>query len=420
MKILLLNTFDIDGGAARSAYRLHQGLQTIGASSQMLVQAKSGNNSAITAPKTNLSAGIARIRVSLEALPLKLYPKRQVSSFSSQWLPESVIQKVSCLNPDVINLHWINQGFVQIETLAKFKQPIVWTLHDMWSFTGGCHYAQDCDRYVTSCGSCPQLSSKKDGDLSRWIWKRKAKSWQKLDLTVVTPSKWLSQCARASSLFSKTRVEVIPYGIDTAIYRPTNRSVARELLNLPHDKYLILFSALATGDKRKGFHLLEPALIELSQNGWAEKIELVVLGASRPENPTKFGFKSHYLGSLKDDLSIALIYAAADVFVAPSVQDNLPNTILESISCGTPCVAFNVGGIPDMVEHQRNGYLAEPFEVNDLAQGIVWVLNDKERYAKLAYRAREKAEQEFTLTLQAERYMSLFTDVKTDGNNRKL
>jgi glycosyltransferase involved in cell wall biosynthesis len=164
-------------------------------------------------------------------------------------------------------------------------------------------------------------------------------------------------------------------------------------------------------DRRKGFHLLQPALQSLSKSGWQDRIELVVFGASEPKEPADMGFKSHYLGRLSDEISLALVYAAADVFVAPSVQDNLPNTVMEAIACGTPCVAFNIGGMPDMIEHHSNGYLAQPYQVEDLAQGIAWVIDNRERHQKLCDRARQKAEQEFTLEIQARRYQSLFTDI---------
>lgn len=414
MNVLLISTFDVQGGAARAAFRLHQGFQSINVNSQMLVQTKhSDSKTVIGSPATSgIGQVIAGSRLTLGQLPLKFYPHRDRSLSSPQWLPDNIASKVAQVEPDVINLHWIYGGYLQIETLAKFKQPIVWTLHDMWPFTGGCHYSSNCDRYTDSCGVCPQLNSKRDWDLSRWVWQRKAKAWKNLNLTIVSPSSWLAKCASSSSLFKNLRVEVIPNGLDTEQYRPSERKVARELLRLPQDKQLILFGSLmATSDKRKGFHLLQPALQELSQGGWQDKLELVIFGASRPENPPELGFKSQYLGTMNDDLSLSLVYSAADVFVLPSVEDNLPNTVMEAIACGTPCVAFNIGGIPDMIEHQQNGYLAEPYKIEDLARGIAWVLENKERYQQLSYRAREKTEREFALEIQARRYESLFNEI---------
>jgi glycosyltransferase involved in cell wall biosynthesis len=282
----------------------------------------------------------------------------------------------------------------------------------MWPFTGGCHYSQECDRYTDSCGACPKLHSHQSWDLSRWVWQRKGKAWNDLKLTVVTPSLWLAKCASSSSLFKDVRVEVIPNGLDTQTYKPITRQLARDLINLPQDKYLVLFGAMyPNSDRRKGFHLLQPALQSLSQSGWQERIELAVFGASEPNQATDMGFKSHYLGKFSDDISLAVVYAAADVFVAPSLQDNLPNTVMEAIACGTPCVAFNIGGMPDLIEHQQNGYLAQPFQVEDLAQGIAWVIENQQRHQKLCDRARQKALQEFTLEIQARRYESLYSEL---------
>ncbi|MCX7594850.1 MAG: glycosyltransferase family 4 protein [Fischerella sp.] len=413
MKVLHLSTYDIHGGAARATYRLHQGLQRIGVHSQMLVKEKFSDDAAVFAPKMKLFQGIARAKTTLDVLPLKFYRQRDDStSFSPQWLLDRVISKVTQIQPDIINLHWLGSGFTQIETLAKLKRPLVWTLHDMWAFTGGCHYSGDCDRYIASCGSCPRLNSKQDWDLSRWIWRRKAKAWKNLDLTIVAPSAWLAQCASSSSLFNSLRIERIPNGLDTQIYKPIQQQVARELLGLPLDKKLILFGSLkATSEKRKGFYLLQPALQNLSQAGWVDKLEVMILGTSQPENPPEIGFKTHYLGTLNDDISIAIAYSAADTFVLPSTQDNLPNMIVEAIACGTPCVAFNIGGIPDIIEHQKNGYLVQSFDITDLVKGIIWVLENDERYQSLSFHAREKAEQEFSLEIQAKRYYDLFNEI---------
>lgn len=422
MKILQLSTSDINGGAARAAYRLHQGLQRINVHSQMLVQAKQSDDSRVIGSRTNSGIGqtVTGLRLILDELPLKFYPNRKRTTYSLQWLPDTINAKITQLNPDVINLHWINLGYLKIETIAKFNKPIVWTLHDMWAFTGGCHYSQDCDRYTASCGACPQLHSRKDWDLSRWVWQRKAKAWRNLNPTIIALSSWLAKCATSSSLFKELRIKLIPNGLDTQRYRPINRQVARDLLNLPQDKQLILFGSLeATSDQRKGFHLLQPALQDLSKSKWQDGLELVIFGASQPETSVDFGFKAHYLGTLNDDLSLALVYSAADVFVLPSTQENLANTVMEAIACGTPCVAFSIGGMPDMIEHQKNGYLAQPHQIEDLAQGIAWVLENRERHQKLSYRAREKAEQEFTLEIQACRYLSLFTEILAECNRQK-
>lgn len=422
MKVLLLSTSDLDGGAARATYRLHKGFQSINTVSQMLVQAKHSDDERVitTQKRCDVGEAIGVLRRGIDNLPLKAYPGRDRASYSPQWLPDRINAKVAQLNPDIINLHWVNKGYLQIESLAKFNKPLVWSLHDMWSFTGGCHYSQGCDRYEVSCGACPYLQSEKSLDLSRWVWQRKARNWKDLNLTIVALSSWLAKCAQSSSLFKNSRVETIPNGLNTESYKPVHQKIARKLLNLPLDKKLILFGSVnPTSDKRKGFHLLQSALQSLKQSGWQEDLELVIFGTSQPEKPVEMGFKAHYLGMFSDDPSLALVYSSADIFIAPSIQENLANTVMESLACGTPCVAFRIGGMSDLIEHQKNGYLAEPFKIEDLAQGIVWVLDNAERHQKLAEYARKKVEQEFAIEIQARRYMCLFAEILERGYDKK-
>ncbi|MEH2068239.1 MAG: glycosyltransferase family 4 protein [Nostoc sp.] len=417
---LLINTCDPKAeegaGDARAAYRLHQGLLKLGINSQMLVQDKKIDDPTVIAYPKKLGQIISKVRPSLDALPLKLYghSKRNPIYMRLQWLPNNLTSQIATLNPDIINLHWICDGFVPIEALARFNKPIVWTFHDLWAFTGGCCYSKECDGYTKSCGNCPLLGTNQASDLSSWVWRRKAKAWQNLKLTIVTPSKWLAECAQSSSLFQNSQIKVIPNGLDTGIYKPIERQTARNLLNLPQNKQLLLFGAISpTSNQRKGFHLLQPALQKLNQARWKDKIELIVFGTSQPENPTELGFQTHYLGRLNDDISLAVVYSAADVFVAPSIQENLANTVIEAIACGIPCVSFNIGGMPDIIEHQKNGYLAQPYQIEDLAQGIAWVIENNERHQKLCERAREQAEQKFNLELITRSYLSVYEEART-------
>uniref|UniRef100_B8HV80 Glycosyl transferase group 1 n=1 Tax=Cyanothece sp. (strain PCC 7425 / ATCC 29141) TaxID=395961 RepID=B8HV80_CYAP4 len=407
INVLHLSTSDIDNGGARAAYRLHQGLRSLGCSSKMLVRAKFSSDSTVIAERSPLT----KMGPPLSELPLRLYPKRS-GMFSPQRVPDVFAQRVKQYKPDIINLHWICNGFLNIETLAKFHRPLVWTLHDMWPFTGGCHYSGDCDSYKHSCGRCPQLSSDRHYDLSYWTWKRKTNAWKNLNLTVVATTSWMAECARSSSLFKDTRIEIIPLGLNTYRYKPQNRHFAREALNLPQDKHLVLFGAIGgTGDRRKGFHLLKHALQRLSQSGWQDQIELVIFGTAQPEQAIDLGFKTHYMNRLNDDISLALVYSAADVMVVPSVQESFGQTASEAISCGTPVVAFNATGLKDVVDHQQTGYLATPFEEEDLAKGIVWVLEDRERHCQLQFQAREKGLRDFASETQAVRYMSLYLEL---------
>lgn len=408
MKTLILSTADIEGGAARAAYRLHQGLKLMGEDSQMLVRAKLSRDASVQVEKSLLT----KLGPPLSGVPLRSYRERERKLFSAQWFPDAIAPQIARLNPDLVNLHWVCNGFLRVETLSQVKKPLVWTLQDMWAFTGGCHYSEDCDRYTQNCGHCPQLNSHRDQDLSRQVWQRKTKAWRDLNLTLVTPSHWMADCVKASSLFRQRRVEVIPFCLDTQRYKPIPRPIARNLLNLPPEKQLVLFGAIAsTLDQRKGFHLLLPALQQLQHQLPPDSLELVVFGSDEPDSPPQLGFKAHYLGSFSDDLSLSLIYSAADVMVVPSLQESFGQTASEALACGTPVVAFNATGLKDIVDHQQNGYLVAPYEVEDLARGIHWVLEDPDRHHQLCTQARQKAEQAFALEIQARRYQALFQEL---------
>jgi glycosyltransferase involved in cell wall biosynthesis len=413
MKVLQLSTSDINGGAARAAYRLHQGLQQAGVDSTLLVQEKSSDDPTAIAPKLRLAQCVARSKVAFDALPLKLYPRRDQALFSLQWLPDGAAAKVRQFNPDIVNLHWISAGFLNIKTLAKLHRPLVWTLHDMWSFTGGCHYSGDCDRYRVGCGNCPHLGSQQAWDLSQWTWQRKAHAWKNLNLTLVAPTQWMRDCARSSGLFQNTPIEYIPHGLDAQVYRPLDAHAARAMLNLPQDAFLILFGAIqATSDRRKGFHLLQAALQSLKAEPGDQPIEVVVFGSRQSQ---ELGFKTHYLGHLHDDISLALLYSAADVMIVPSLQEAFGQTALESMACGTPVVAFRSTGLTDLIDHQQNGYLADPFQPEDLAEGIRWIKADPMRRTEMGIEARRKVEQQFTLNVQAQRYQKLFTTLLSEA-----
>ena len=416
MKVLLLNSSDTEGGAARAAYRLHQGLQEIGVFSQMLVKRKKSGERNVLLSQKGIANKFDKIISTISNSPLRLYPERNRGIFSPQWLPDSLAAKVAKIQPDIINLHWVCGGYMQVESVPKFNKPLVWTLHDMWAFTGGCHYSEECDRYTKSCGSCPQLHSSKDSDLSRWVWQRKAQAWKNLNLTLVTPSHWLAECAKSSSLLQEYPVNVIANGLDPEVYKPLNRLMLRESLNLPQNKQLVLFGAMqGTEDRWKGFPLLVPALQSLSKSEWQDKIELLIFGSSQPENPINVGFKTHYLGRLKDE-SLAKVYAAADVMVVPSRYETFGQTASEALACGTPVVAFDVTGLKDIVDQQQNGYLAKPYETEDLARGIAWVLEDPERHQKLCRSARLKVEEKFTLQVQARAYKNLYEEILQAAN----
>ena len=408
MKVLYLNGADIEGGAAKAATRLLQGVRQQGVEARLLVQRKNGDEPLVDGPRSVLGKLLGRIRPTVEQLLFGLTPKKMRGPFCSAFLPDSLASRVASFAPDIIHLHWVAR-MMRLETLARFNVPIVWTLHDSWPFTGGCYLPGDCARYRESCGSCPMLGSTRDDDLSHQIWKRKRQAWEGLHLTLVAPSRWMANCARSSSLFRNSRIEVIPNGIDTDVFKPYDRQAARDRFHLPHDKKLILFGAKsATEDRNKGFHLLEEALRELAVTSRGHSFELVVFGSGKPDKPTELGFKIHYLGWQGADVKLAQLYSAADVFVMPSIQESLGYTVMEAMACGTPCVAFNQGGVPDLIDHRQNGYLAAPFEPTDLARGIARVLEDSEQRRKFHDVNRRKIIDTFGLTAITKQHVSLY------------
>lgn len=414
MNLLMLNTYDNVGGAAIATYRLHRGVRSIGVGSRLMVMHKGTDDPTVIEPEpqNRLHRAIAYLYAREDAKITYVCKAQGNRYFSPARCPDSLAHRVGIINPDVVHLFWVNSGFMKIETLRQFKKPIIWTLHDMWPFTGGCHYDDECGRFRQTCGSCPILGSASDHDLSRQIWERKQQSWGDVPIVVVATSHWLAEMARSSTLFKDKRIEVIPNGLDTDKYKPLDKRAAREAYGLPQDKNLILFSAMGvTLDKRKGSHLLAPALKKIAQAGRGGGTELVVIGATTPANPPDLGMKVHYMGQLHDEISQVLLYSAADVTVTPSTQENLSNTVMESLSCGTPVVAFNIGGMPDMINHQSSGYLARAFEPDDLATGIVWVLEDKVRHAVISRQARKTVEERYAMKTVAHRYLALYQDV---------
>jgi glycosyltransferase involved in cell wall biosynthesis len=409
VKVLFVNTTEVEGGAARGALRLLRGVRSAGVDARLLVEQRSSEDPEVISPSSRgdrMRSFLGRV---LDATVVGLSRRGgEGGVFSAPVLPDALPAAVRALQADVVHLHWVARGMVNIETLRRLGRPVVWTLHDSWVFTGGCHVPLGCTRYRDACGHCPVLGSSRERDLSRWVWNRKRRAWRDLPLTFVTPSRWLGDCARSSSLLREARVEVISNGLDPAVFRPLDKRAARDALGLPQDRKLILFGAKgATSDRNKGLHLLLPALQGLASRGWGDRADLVLFG-SPPSGRVDAGLPVHERGWFHDDLSLALLYSAADVFVAPSLLEALGYVIMEAMACGTPAVAFRQGGVPDLVEHQESGYLARPYEPDDLGRGIAWVLEDEARWQRLAARSREKVVREFDIAVVARRHIELY------------
>jgi glycosyltransferase involved in cell wall biosynthesis len=415
MKVLHLNTYDNKGGAARAANRLHAGCREIGIDSRMLVQYKETEDSRVDGIYTGRSGWlVSKGREVIDSLPTYRYSAGIANDFSPAWLPADAASRARRIQHDVVHLHWITNGFVRPETIPEFDRPVVWTFHDMWPFTGGCHYSENCTKYERQCGSCPVLGSSEGRDLSRRVWERKRHAIEEADIEVVVPSKWLAECVRDSSLFSDEKVTVIPNGLDTEFFMPADRTECRKRFDLSIEKSIVLFGG-AANDDRKGFEELEQAVEHLSAEPGETGIQLATFGSGFPDQSRDLGIETHYLGYV-DDEELPKLYAAADVMVVPSRQESFGQTASEAMACGTPVVAFRATGLRDIVDHRRTGYLADPFDAWDLAMGIQWVLEDDERHADVAERARQRATERFSIETVATSYAEVYEKV-TDRHN---
>ena len=391
MNVLQLNHSDINGGAARAAYRIHHALRSSCIDSQMLVNVAASGDWTVQGPTSKWAKAMGHLRPHL-ALPWRqLLHTGNPIIHSPTVLPSRWPERINASNADLVHLHWVQGEMLSIPDIARIRKPIVWTLHDMWAFCGAEHYTTD-NRWRDGYRRDNRPSYESGFDLNRHTWQRKRNHWRQ-PLQIVCPSQWLAECVRASALMHDWPVTVVPNPIDTDSWQPIDQRLARQLLGLPQDCPLLLFGALGGGkDPRKGIDLLLASLAHLRSEPGLKNLQLVVFGQLAPQSPPQLGFPVHYTGHLHDDLSLRALYSAADAFVIPSRQDNLPNTGLEAHACGTPVVAFNTGGLPDIVDDRVTGALAEPFEPASLAAVIRWVLEDPSRRRALGAAARERAE----------------------------
>jgi glycosyltransferase involved in cell wall biosynthesis len=421
VKITHLSAYDLSGGAARAAYRLHTGLRSLGHESRLLALYKTSSDPNVVGfdpPQdiaTRLRRGLKRRLLERDGSEVTARPAGSTffTDDRSQHSADALRQFPAT---DVLNLHWI-AGFIDYR--AFFQKlprgfPVVWTLHDMNPFTGGCHYDEGCGKFRQKCGACPQLDSSDSGDFSSRVWRRKRAAFSSRGaqhLHVVTPSRWLADEARKSSLFYQYAPSVIPYGIDTEHFQPRDRSLAREKYGIPSEAKTILFVADSASERRKGLGVLLEALRGLEDS---EEYFFVVMGRGVTDLGVNRRFKM--IDHLDDETTLSFVYSAADVFVIPSLQDNLPNTAIEALACGTPAIGSNVGGIPEVIRDHRTGRLVPSNDPPALKRAIVTLLGEPEYRASMAKESRRLALQEHSLDIQARRYQSLYEElIKTSG-----
>ncbi|MBS1532628.1 MAG: glycosyltransferase family 4 protein [Bacteroidetes bacterium] len=417
MKVVHLNTYDGNGGAGRACIRLNRALLRQGIESKIIVHYKFGKNPEIGEFSTNLfQKARTAASIILERIWAKRYLKAVKTPFSFTWFGRSVIRNKDVKEADIIHLHWVNHGFLNpkhIAEIAKLNKPVVWTFHDSNAFTGGCHVRYTCDHFKAECGNCPLLNDAGDNDASHRIWLQKEDAYAKLDFTIIAPSAWMQHSVAESSLMKGKSVNRIPNTLETDVFRPTDKTSAKERLGLPKDKFVFLSGFMPSRkDMHKGTgYLLESLeLLKNSLGDKADQIELVVFGNRNTEDIPEFPFKTSFLGTINDDEKLALCYSAADAFLIPSLEDNLPNTVMESLSCSTPVIAFTTGGIPDMVDHEQNGYLAEYRSSESFTDGMQWIINHPDR-GKLQENARQTVMEKFSEEIIAKKYVEVYKNV---------
>lgn len=414
VKILHLNTYAGNGGAGKACLRLNRALQKQGVNSQVAVNFLFSSNSEVY----NLSEGffikwLTAAGIISERLLNKLFVKRLPIPFSIPLWGKNLSTNELLQSADIIHIHWINHAFLKpadIARLVKLKKPIVWTFHDSNAFTGGCHIRYTCNHFQQECGNCPVLINSNPRDLSHRIWKQKSKAYADVDFTVIAPSRWMAESVFKSRMLGSKSIVNVPNTLDTEIFKPLSRTESREKLGIASDKFILMSGFMPS---RKDLHKGTSYLIEALEifvreyQDDIQQVELVIFGNRDTADVPDFPVKTTFLGTIPEEERLAICYNSADVFLAPSLEDNLPYTVMESLACGTPVVAFTTGGIPDMVQHEINGYLAEYRSSRDLAAGIGWVFKHSEKEL-LRSNARKFMMENFSEQKVAKQHIQLY------------
>lgn len=405
MRVLIVNTSERTGGAAVAANRLMMALNNNGVKAKMLVRDKESDSLTVVglpkSPMLNWHFLWERLVIFFHCR----FSRKHLFEIDLANTGSDITKLREFQEADVIHLHWINQGMLSlsgIRKILKSGKPVVWTMHDIWPATAICHLTLNCRNFTTHCHNCRLLPGKgSSSDLSTSVWRKKEKMLEDSSIYFVTCSHWLEQEAKASALLRGQKIVSIPNPIDTHIYRSGDKQAARKNLGLPEDKRLILFVSQRVTNKNKGMDYLIDACRQL------EDYELVILGGHAEEVVDQLPLKAHSLGYVNDERRIVEIYQAVDVFVLPSLSENLPNTIMEAMACGVPCVGFKVGGIPEEIDHKRNGYVAEYRDSDDLARGIRWILSEAD-YDQLSQEAVRKVAHSYSQQSVAISYLDVY------------
>ena len=412
MKVLQLSTDDFSGGASRAAYRLHLAFAQSEVDSHMRVLEHQTANVRVLAGRAPRTFE-QRVRLKLQhmrrAHAARKWKTDNLILHSFGQVSAGLVTELNRCDADILHLHWIAK-LLSVEDIGRLTKPLVWTLHDMWAFCGGEHVSPDDVRSRFRQGYLPdnRPAGESGPDLNRQTWDAKRRAWAHQRFHIVTPSQWMARCVRESVLFRDTPVTVIPNPLEMSqLWRPLPKQFARAQLGLDPNKKYVLSGSAGGMPHLKGEDLLRAAMSRVAAVAPGE-IELLIFGQYRPAGSADWPCPVHWLGPVRDDQVMATIYSAADVMMVPSRQDNLPNTAVEAHACGTPVVGFSIGGVPDIVTHQQTGWLARPFDTDQLAEGILWVLSDHARWKALSGAARVCALDKFSPEIVTRQYLQVY------------
>jgi glycosyltransferase involved in cell wall biosynthesis len=412
MKVLQLSRDDNTGGASKAAYRLHTALSHCGIDSHMRVLNRETPNDRVIAGHAlrSLSERIkGRLQRELQTYKQKKFKTDNLILHSFGHESAGLVDELNGCDADVLNLHWIAK-FLSIDDIGRLTKPLVWTFHDMWAFCGGEHVSPDNEQSRFRLGYLPdnRPPGESGPDLNRLSWEAKRRAWATQRFTLVTPGNWMASCVRQSVLFQDAPVYVIPNPLEMQhLWRPIPKAFARKELGLDPQAQYVLAGSAGGMAHLKGEDLLRKCMASVEAQAPGQ-VELLMFGPNQSASTASWPLKVHWLGPVRDDHLLATLYSAADVMMVPSRQDNLPNTAIESHACGTPVVAFSIGGLPDIVTHQQSGWLAKPFDADDLAQGVLWTLADKQRWQRVSEAARQSAVSKYSPDVISSQYAAVY------------
>ena len=413
MRVLIVNTSEKAGGAAVAAHRLMEALNNHGVKAKMLVRDKTTDALTVVGLPKSLLLRWHFLWERLVVFCHLHFSRVHLFEIDIANAGSDITRLPEFKEADIIHLHWINQGMLSLKVIRKILRsgkPVVWTMHDIWPATAICHLTLECKNYKTMCCNCRLLPGHGGkNDLAAKTWRRKQQMLQGENILYVACSKWLAGEAKASALLQGQKITNIPNPIDTRVFHTKDKVEARRLLGLPEGQKLILFASQRVTNRNKGMDYLVEACRLLAERHpeLRQELAVAVLGGQADEVTGQLPFTAYPLGYLSDTSTIVNVYNAVDIFVLPSLSENLPNTIMEAMACGVPCVGFNVGGIPEEIDHKKNGYVANYRDAEDLARGLQWVLCEAD-YEALSSSAQRKVAQNYSLSAVAMRYTEVY------------